>query len=173
MISATNKMQQSCFDDSFKLALNVSGNSFAHLQEHFVLDGTEFHPICVTGRQQTAESVLCSIKLYIQSKCSWRWTKLSPETCRASLKESTKQMLLHPFCCWYQCTSDARSHKRHVNKFWYFADRASQYIYLNINKLNALNFIMSLLHASTCFEQTCLSSGGQNCTMQPLVSSHL
>ena len=57
--------------------------------------------------------------------------------------------------------------------FFYFADRASQYIYLNINQPDALNFIMSLFHASTCFEHTCLSSGGQNCTIQPLVSSHL
>ena len=58
-------------------------------------------------------------------------------------------------------------------KFWYFPDRASQYIYLNINQLDALNFIMSLFHASTCFEHTCSASGGQNCTIQPLVSSHL
>ena len=49
--------------------------------------------------------------------------------------------------------------------FIYFADRASQYIYLNINQLDALNFIKSLFHASTCFEHMCLSSGGQNCTM--------
>ena len=35
--------------------------------------------------------------------------------------------------------------------FIYFADRASQYIYLNINQPDALNF-MSLFHASTCFE---------------------
>ena len=55
----------------------------------------------------------------------------------------------------------------------YFADRASQHICLNINQLDALNFIMSLFHASTCFEHTCSSSGGQNCTIQPLVSSHL
>ena len=34
----------------------------------------------------------------------------------------------------------------------YFADRASQYIYLNIKQLDAVNFIMSLFHASTCFE---------------------
>ena len=38
--------------------------------------------------------------------------------------------------------------------FWHFADRASQYIYLSINQLDALNFIMSLFHAlhvsSTC-----------------------
>ena len=31
---------------------------------------------------------------------------------------------------------------------------------LNINQLDALNFIMSLFHASTCFEHTCSSSGG-------------
>ena len=60
-----------------------------------------------------------------------------------------------------------------IISFLYFADRASQYIYLNINRLDALNFIMSLFHASTCFEQKCSSSGGQNCTIQSLVSSHL
>ena len=57
--------------------------------------------------------------------------------------------------------------------FWYFADRASQHIYLNINQLDALNFIKSLFHASTCFEHMCWSSGGQNCAIQPLISSHL
>ena len=36
-------------------------------------------------------------------------------------------------------------------------------VYLKINQLDALNFIMSLFHASTCFEQMCSSSGGQNC----------
>ena len=56
--------------------------------------------------------------------------------------------------------------------FLYFADRASQYIYLNINQLDALNFIMILFHASTCFEHKCLSSGGQNCIVHSLVSSH-
>ena len=30
----------------------------------------------------------------------------------------------------------------HTYFFLYFADRASQYIYLNINQLDALNFIM-------------------------------
>jgi len=30
-------------------------------------------------------AVHCSKKLYIQSKCSWRCAKLSPETRRASL----------------------------------------------------------------------------------------
>ena len=45
-------------------------------------------------------------------------------------------------------------------------------IYLNINQLDALNF-MSLFHASTCFEHMCSSSGGQNCTIQSLVPLHL
>ena len=57
--------------------------------------------------------------------------------------------------------------------FLYFADHASQYIYLNINQLDALNFIMSLFHASTYLEHKCSSSGGQNCTIQSLVSSHV
>ena len=30
-----------------------------------------------------------------------------------------------------------------------------------------------LFHACTCFEHMCSSSGGQNCIIQPLVSSHL
>ena len=46
--------------------------------------------------------------------------------------------------------------KLNIYMFLYFADRAFQYIYLNINQFDALNFIMSLFHASTCFEHMCL-----------------
>jgi len=44
-----------------------------------------------------------------------------------------------------------------------------------INELDAqiFCFTVSLFHASTCFEHTCSSSGGQNCIKQPLASSHL
>ena len=54
------------------------------------------------------------------------------------------------------------------------ADKLLQSIYLNlnINQLDALNF-MSLFHACTCFEHKVSSSGGQNFTIQSLVSSHL
>jgi len=45
-------------------------------------------------------------------------------------------------------------------------------IYLNINQLDALYFVVSLFHACTCFEHMCSSLGGQNYTIQPLVSSH-
>ena len=36
----------------------------------------------------------------------------------------------------------------------------SNYLFLNINQLDALNFIMSLFEASACFEHMCSSSGG-------------
>ena len=35
------------------------------------------------------------------------------------------------------------------------------YLFININQLDALNFIISLFQACTCFEHMCLSSGGQ------------
>jgi len=61
-------------------------------------------------------------------------------------------------------------------KVWRFADRAVHLsIFISvINQLDAQNvcFTISLGHASTCFEHMCLSSGGQNCITQPLVSSH-
>ena len=37
----------------------------------------------------------------------------------------------------------------------------SIYLFFNINQLDALNFIISLFQASTCFEHMCSSSGGQ------------
>jgi len=44
-----------------------------------------------------------------------------------------------------------------------------------INQPDAQNFCftISLFHASTCFEHMCSTSGGQNCIIQHLVSSHL
>ena len=64
------------------------------------LDGIQIQSVS----PQAVESFQCSKKLYIQSECSWRWVKLSPETCRASIKESIKQILLHLVGCWYHCT---------------------------------------------------------------------
>ena len=40
------------------------------------------------------------------------------------------------------------------------------HLFININQLDALNFIISLFQASTCFEHMCSSSGGQNCIIQ-------
>ena len=88
VITRRDRKHQICnnisFIDSFKLSLHVSGEYFAHLQEHFdciysfleqrtesaVCRRPVTHPTCVTGQQQTADSVHCSKKLYTQSKCS-------------------------------------------------------------------------------------------------------
>jgi len=71
---------------------------------------------CVTCRQQTARSVHYSKKKpYVQSESCWRWTKLSSETCRTSLKESIKEILLHLVGCWCRCTNEAQSRKRQVH----------------------------------------------------------
>jgi hypothetical protein len=45
------------------------------------------------------------------------------------------------------------------------AKTCSFYLFLNVNQLDALNFITSLFQASTCFEHMCSSSGGQNCPL--------
>jgi len=44
-----------------------------------------------------------------------------------------------------------------------------------INQLDVQSFCftVSLFHASKCYEHMCSSSEGQNCIIQPLVSSHL
>jgi len=53
-------------------------------------------------------------------------------------------------------------------------------VYLNIfisviKQLDAQNvcFTKSSFHVSTCFENMCSASGGQNCITQPLVTLHL
>ena len=77
-----------------------------------------------------------------------------------SLRTHPKFRFPNPVFRWHQ-TARLLSDKYSLFLYIYFADRASQYIYLNINQLDALNFIMSLFHASTCFEHMCSSSGGQ------------
>ena len=44
----------------------------------------------------------------------------------------------------------------------YDVDEDNDNLFLNINQLDALNFIISFFQASTCFEHMCSSSGGQN-----------
>ena len=61
----------------------------------------------------------------------------------------------------------------YVTDRWQSQTNISFTLFININQLDALNFTISLFQASTCFEQMCSSSGGQNCIMQSLVSSHL
>ena len=98
------------------------------------------------------------------------WSRLTWIKVMFSLQETVLvQSLDHPAVLPFLISLTADM----ISVVWYFADPASQYIYLNINQLDALNFITSLFHASTCFEHKCSSSGVQNCTIQSLVSSHL
>ena len=48
-----------------------------------------------------------------------------------------------------------------------------KYLFININQLGALNFIISLFQASTCFEDHVLIVRRANCIIQSLVLSHL
>ena len=50
----------------------------------------------------------------------------------------------------------------------FISEQTCQHIY----QLDALNFIIRLFQASTCFEHMCSSSGGQNCIIQSLVSPY-
>ena len=87
-------MQQIPFIELFKLALHVSGDKFFHPQEHFLTVHTSFgtmHRYCC---RPVAISVHCTKAVYTVKKCSWGWTSLSPETCRANLKSSIKGI-----CC--------------------------------------------------------------------------
>jgi hypothetical protein len=59
---------------------------------------------------------------------------------------------------------------RNVSKIQRYRHAFGMFISV-INQLEAQNFCftLSLFHATTCFEHTCSSSGGQNCITQPLV----
>ena len=78
-------------------------------------------------------------------------------------------------CIWFA----GRNYYKHFqNDIWNFDDLLTVHLSLYIpviNQLDAQNFCftISLFHASTCFEHMCSSSGGKNCIIQPLVSSHL
>jgi len=91
-----NKMQLYRLIYYSKSALHVSGNVFAHHQEHltvFTVSG-RVHPSCCrlvswirfiqdTSPQQLGWTLPDTVNTV---KCSWWWTKTLPETCRADLK---------------------------------------------------------------------------------------
>ena len=64
-----------------------------------------------------------------------------------------------PRFIWCTCTRcSAMIRGTYLCFLWHYG---TIYLFLNINKLGALNFIISLFQASTCFEHMCSSSGGQ------------
>jgi len=56
-----------------------------------------------------------------------------------------------------------------------YCNRDNKFCISVINQPDAQNFCftISLLHASTCFEHMCSSSGGQNCITQPPDDEHM
>jgi hypothetical protein len=65
------------FSNLFNSALHVSGDKFAHLQEHFLTVYTAFG----TMHRRCCPPVHCTKAVSTVKKCSWEWANLSPETC--------------------------------------------------------------------------------------------
>ena len=103
------------FINLFKSALHVSGNNFAHSQEHFLIVYSAF----VTIHRSAAVSVHCTKSYIYSQKCSWGWANLSPETCRADLKRLINEKffascwLLTSLCWWCAVTQTSTSIKIH------------------------------------------------------------
>ena len=81
---------------------------------------------------------------------------ISSETSVTTYRSKRCQFIRHPSNsnaapCMYIYAEVTHNTKQHI-------------IYLNINQLDALNFIISLFHASTCFEHMCSSLGGHMCS---------
>ena len=103
------------FINLFNSALHVSGDKFAHPQEHFLTVYTAFgtmHRHCCwpvlnhgTGRQQCRCIVPKAV--FTVKKCSWGWANLSPETCRAELKRLINENVV---ASCYRCTKMMHGH---------------------------------------------------------------
>ena len=98
------------FINLFKSALRVSGDKFAHSQEHFLTVYTAFgttHRHCCRSISTVApvDSSVGALyqKLYIVKKCSWGWANLSPETGRADLKRLINEKFVAS--CWLLTSS--------------------------------------------------------------------
>ena len=89
----TNKLQLFGLFICTQSAVHVSSDVFAHLQEHLTVFTVSdiVHPCCCrpvswihlvlnTGQQQHKWTIREAVNTV---KCSWCWTKTSPETCRA------------------------------------------------------------------------------------------
>ena len=69
----------------FNSALHVSGDKFAHLQEHV-------------------------LTVYTVKKCSWRWAILSTKTCRAELRRLINEKVVRLVGYLHRCTKMMRGH---------------------------------------------------------------
>ena len=139
-----------------------------------------------------------NLKSYAESTggiCEWEITKNADENFHGkSASETRKQNRFsgwdsNPQTFWIENRGNIRSvSRKKVQNTWngnykatmlhcssvrslrkYFVTCIPLYLFININQLDALNFIISLFQAPTCFEHMCSSSGGQNCIIRSLV----
>jgi hypothetical protein len=79
---------------------HVSGDKFAHLQEHFLTvywqNAPTLPPTGGTGLQQCLYIVLKAV--YTVKNCSLGWANLSLETCRAETKRLINEKVVES--CW-------------------------------------------------------------------------
>ena len=106
------------FINLFKSAQNVSGDKFAHFQEHSLTLYTDFgtmHRHCCRPvprlRWNSSISTVAPVgsrggalyqKLYIVKKCSWWWANLLPETCWADLNRLINEKVVNLFGCLHR-----------------------------------------------------------------------
>ena len=103
------------FINLLKSAQHVSGNKFAHAQEHSSCLYIQLLVHCTDTaadrchgwggtpsqlwHRLTAVSVHCTKScIYNQKECSWGWANLLPETCRADLKRLINEKVVAS--CW-------------------------------------------------------------------------
>ena len=122
--------------------------------------------------------------LTLKMKAKWSF-ETSVTICQTTRRTIPVELNLHQHCCeklkyptYFTSTRIGKfrqvMHGIRVSEIVIFCwPCISIYLFININQLDALNFIICLFQASTCFEHMCSSSGGQNCIRQCLVSSHL
>ena len=96
------------FINLFNSALRVSGDRFAHPQEHFWL----YIQLLVQCTDTASDRCIVQ-KLYIVKKCSWGWATLSPETRRAELKRLIKEKVV---ASCYRCTKMSHGHTNIIGR---------------------------------------------------------
>jgi len=121
----TNKTQSFGLFICSQSALRVSVDVFAHHQEFLTIftasdivhlcccqNGTEFHLVHYTGRQQRRWTISEPVN---RVKCSWWWAKTSSETCRTDWVQINKP---RDASCWSSSTNytnDGRTYKLQKN----------------------------------------------------------
>jgi len=142
--------------------LQTSGFHFSHNTMHLIFSK-------INNLHQNWVFTLKSWKMAIQSTLnreSDQWKRVINSN---GLHYIISHDFLLPVCfCW----------RKRINFCFFFDVLLTVHLSIFISVIKQFDaqnfwFTISLFHTSTCFEHMCSSSGGQNCIIQPLVSSHL